>query len=122
MKKIVYSALVAVATLGLSSCYCNKIVVGNVSPNEELVHVKSVRTPHYLYGLGVNHDKASNHMQGIKDYVVETKTTFWDAVLGGVTFGLYTPNTTKYYVPKSNSKVVAGKQKFMSKAYEGSLK
>lgn len=106
----------------LSSCYCNKITVGNVKDREELVHVKSVHNPHVLGGLIVSHDKASFHLEGITDYVVETKTTFWDGFIGGITMGIYTPNTTKYYVPKSNPKVVAEKKKFGSKAYKGYIK
>lgn len=106
----------------LSSCYCNKLTVGNVSSSEELVHVKSVRNTHVLGGLIVNHDKASNHMEGISDYVVESKMTFGDLFVSGITFGIYTPSTTKYYVPKSNPKVVVEQKKFQSKAYKGHLK
>lgn len=120
--KIKVFAVAAVSCALLSSCYCDKLVVGNVGANEELVHVESVRHPHVLGGLVVNHDKASYHMEGINDYVVERKMTFGDMVLSVVTFGIYTPSTTKYYVPKSNPRVVAEKQKFQSKAYQGHLK
>lgn len=61
-------------------------------------------------------------MEGIKDYVVETKVTFGDGLVSCITMGIYTPTTTKYYVPKSNPKVVVEKKKKMSKAYKGHLK
>lgn len=120
--KIKFFAVAALSCAMLSSCYCDKLVVGNVGANEELVHVESVRNPHVLGGLIVNHDKASRHMEGIDNYVVEHKMTFGDVILSGVTLGIYTPSTTKYYVPKSNPKVVVEKQKFKSKAYKGHLK
>lgn len=120
MKATFFAVAIASCAL-LSSCYCDKVTVGNVNPNEELVHVASVRNPHII-GLMVNKDKASNHLEGINDYVVEHKQTFGDMVLTGVTFGIYSPTTTKYYVPKSNPKVVVEKQKFNSKAYKGHLK
>ncbi len=105
----------------MTSCYCNKVVVGNVSENEELVHVKSVRNPH-VFGLIVNHDKANHQMGGINNYVIESKTTIGDILVGIVTLGIYTPNTTKYYVSKKNPRVVVEEQKKFSKAYKGHLK
>ena len=121
MKKISYLSAVAACAM-LTSCYCNKIQVGNVSETERLVHVKSVRNHHFFAGLLVNYDKADDHMEGIKNYVIETKMTFWDAVVSGATFGIYTPNTTKYYVPKSNPRAVIVEEKFYSNAYKGYLK
>lgn len=115
-------AVAAVSCMFLSSCYCDKITIGNVSSGEELVHVSSVHNAHVLGGLIVSHDKASNEMNGISDYVIENKQTFGDLFVSGITFGIYTPTTTKYYVPKSNPNVVVEKQKFMSKAYKGHLK
>lgn len=115
-------AIAAVSCMFLSSCYCDKISVGNVRPGDELVHVSSVRNTHVLGGLIVNHDKVENQMQGINDYVIENKQTIGDLIVGCITFGIYTPSTTKYYVPKSNPNVVVEKKKTMSKAYKGHLK
>jgi len=39
MKKVLLTALVAVATLSLTSCYNTRILVGNVEPTEPLVEV-----------------------------------------------------------------------------------
>lgn len=122
MKKSLVLAAVIGATLCLSSCYCDKLTVGNVQPQEELVHVKSTRNHHFLYGLFVSHESTNENVPNVRDYVVENKQTFWDVVVGGVTLGIYTPSTTKYYVPKSNPRAVAVKKKFQSKAYKGYLK
>lgn len=115
-------AIAAVSCMFLSSCYCDKISVGNISPGDELVHVSSVRNTHVLGGLIVSHNKVENQMQGINDYVIENKMTFGDLFVSGLTLGIYTPSTTKYYVPKSNPNVVVEKKKSMSKAYKGHLK
>ena len=122
MKKMMIAALVASSSLLVSSCYCDKMAVGNISNDEPLVHVKSERNYHFIGGLVVKHDKVTNHLPGVNDYVVERKITFWDAFVSGITFGIYTPSTTKFYVPKSNPNVVVEKQKFQSKAYQGTLK
>lgn len=121
MKTKTFVAAIASCAL-LSSCYCDKIVIGNVKPSDELVHVQSVRNTHVIAGAIVSHEKASTYMEGIKDYVIESKMTFGDLLIGGLTLGIYTPTTTKYYVPKTNPNVVVEKQKFHSKAYKGHLK
>ena len=110
------------ALLCLPSCYCNKIAVGNVDPHEKLVHVASERNQHYLGGLFVSHSKTHPYVPGVENYVIETKHTFWDCVVALVTCSIYTPNTTKYYVPASNPRVVVEKEKYHSKAAQGYLK
>lgn len=120
MKNIMF--LLAASVLLLSSCYCNKTTVGTINPDEELVHVKSVRNTHVLGGLIVCKDKVKSNVPNVENYVIESKTTFGDGLLSCLTFGIYTPNTTKYYVPKSNPNVVVLKKKKMSKAYQGYLK
>ena len=47
MKKVLLTALVAVATLSLTSCYNTRILVGNVEPTEPLVN-KEVEPWHNL--------------------------------------------------------------------------
>ena len=121
-KNLFVIAIAAVSSAAFSSCYCDKMNVGNIDPSEELVHVKSVRNQHVLGGLIVSHDDAKDNVKGAKDYVIENKMTLGDMVLTGVTFGIYSPSTTKYYVPKSNPNVVVEEQKYKSKAYKGHLK
>lgn len=118
--KTIVAALASCALL--SSCYCDKLTVGNVNPSDELVHVKSVRNAHVLGGLIVTHDKAADQIQGVNDYVVESKMTLGDLIVGAITCGIYTPTTTKYYVSKNNPNVVVEKKKWNSKAYKGHLK
>ncbi len=122
LPRIMFATVAFISATGLTSCYNDKVIVGNVSPDEELVHVASQRNAHVIYGAIVTHDKASNHVGDVKDYVIETKQTFGDMLLGGVTLGIYTPTTTKYYVSKANPKVVVEKKKKGSKAYQGYLK
>lgn len=119
---IAVAAVAVVSAFSLSSCYCDKVTVGDINPGEELVHVKSVRNAHVIGGAIVSHDKASNYVGETKDYVVETKMTFTDHLLAGVTCGIYTPTTTKYYVSKNNPNVVVEKKKKGSKAYKGYMK
>lgn len=118
-KKFLFGMGVA---LCLSSCYCDKVTVGTIQHGEKLVHVASERNGHFLGGLMVTHNYAEQKIPGVENFVVENKRTFWDGVVSSMTFGLYTPSTTKYYVPESNPRVVVEKKKFGSKAYKGYLK
>lgn len=105
----------------MSSCLCDKIAVGDITPNDELVHVKSTHNVHII-GLMVSKDKAKASVPDTKDYVIETKQTFWDAVATGATFGIFSPTTTKYYVKKSDPRVVVLQKNFQSKSYKGYMK
>lgn len=111
-----------VALTCLSSCYCDKITVGKVAPDEKLVHVASEHNFHFLCGAQVSKRSAQASVPGVENFVIKNKQTFGDMLLGGLSFGLVTPTTTKYYVPASNPRVVVGDKKFMSKAYKGYLK
>ena len=106
----------------MSSCFCDKITVGNVSPEEPLVHVASRHNPHFLMGAVVSHEKAKGSIPGVDNYVVEVKRTFGDLFVSAITIGIYQPTTTKYYVEKSDPRVVVIKKKKGSKAYKGYLK
>lgn len=119
MKKVL--SLIGIAFL-MSSCFCDKITVGNVSPEEPLVHVASRHNPHFLMGAVVSHEKAKGSIPGVDNYVVEVKRTFGDLFVSAITIGIYQPTTTKYYVEKSDPRVVVIKKKKGSKAYKGYLK
>ena len=112
---------VAVSSL-LSSCYCDKLYVGNVTPEDELVHVASARNAHVISGAIVTKKDVKQYIGNTEDYVIANKTTFGDILLSEITFGIYTPTTTKFYVKKDNPNVVVEKKKAMSKAYKGHLK
>lgn len=110
MKKI-HLLAVGVA-LSFSSCYCNKIIVGTIDQDEELVHVASERNAHIFGGAIVTHEKAKNYVSDVENYVIETKRTFGDMLAQWITGGIYTPTTTKYYVSKSNPRVVVVSKKW----------
>lgn len=120
MKKI--HLLVAGIALSFSSCYCDKITVGSVGQGEELVHVASERNVHFFMGAIVSHEKAKSFVPDVENYVIATKQTFGDLFAQWITCGIYTPTTTKYYVPKSDPRVVVMWKKDGSKAYKGYLK
>ena len=119
---ILFKAYEKVSVSCLTSCYCDKYAVGTINPEEPLVHVASEHNQHFLCGLIVNHQKVKSYVPGVENYVIENKQTFWDGFVSGITFGIYTPTTTKFYVPKSNANVVVKKKKPMSKTYKGYLK
>ena len=100
MKKMMMGALAVCAVLLMSSCYTTSTYVGNTRPNQPMVEVQTVRNPHYLYGLiGESKMKASKMVDGENDYMVKHQMTFLDCVFSSVTFGIYTPTTTTFYVP-----------------------
>ena len=71
-----------------------------------MVKVQTVHNSHFIGGLiGDSKMRAKDLVEGESDYMVKHQITFLDYVLSGVTFGIYTPSTTTYYVPfKSGSK------------------
>lgn len=119
MKNLIF---ISALTLMLSSCYCDKVFVGDINPHDELVHVASARNAHVIAGAMVTKNNANHFVGNTKDYVVATKHTFGDMLLQSLSFGIYTPTTTKYYVKKDHPNVVVEKKKKWSKAYKGYLK
>ena len=122
MKKLRFTVLVTLSLSLFTSCYCDKYVVGHIEHDEPLTHVASAHNSHFFFGALVTHDKVSKYISDTPNYVIENKQTFGDLVVSGLTLGIYTPTTTKFYVPKSDPNVVSGKEKKLSKAYKGYLK
>ena len=92
MKKLLF-AIFCVATL--SSCYNTRVLVGDVQPKEPLVKVNSEMNSHWLCGLiSGRGDQAKEFVDGSTNYVIKTN----------VTFGIYTPNHTMYYIPLKDIK------------------
>ena len=108
MRKIV--KLIAVfATVGLSvtSCYNTRVLVGNVKPKDPVIKVQTEWNHHLLYGLVPLQNAtmdAKEYVGGAKNYVVKTNMSFLNGLVSGLTFGLYTPTQTQYYVPVSEIK------------------
>lgn len=93
MKKMFTRLAVAFsAAVLLSSCYSYTSVVGNGGTG----NTKVSKWNHYVIGglapVGVSDSKV---MAGdAKDYTVNTKHSFVNMLVGGLTFGIYSPTTT----------------------------
>ena len=99
MKKLVFLVICVVT---LSSCYNTRILVGDVKPNEPVVKINSEWNHHVICGLvpvGNSKMKADEYVTGYKNYVVKTNMNFLNMLVGGITFGIYTPTQTVYYIP-----------------------
>lgn len=99
MKKFLLFAIVALA---LSSCYNTRILVGNVDPKEPVIEVQKEWNHHLFYGLlPLNNAtmKASEYVGGKTNYVVKTNQSFLNMLVGSLTWGIYTPTQTIYYIP-----------------------
>jgi Bor protein. len=84
----------------LSSCYSTTVSVGDMKTTDPAVEVATVHNAHFVDGL-VNSVKreAKDYVGENKSYRVKQYQSFVDGLLAGVTLGIYTPTTTKYYLP-----------------------
>ena len=99
MKKTFVCALSICAMMMLQSCYVQEVSVG-MSKEEPATQVAKVKNHYFLWGLvQPKQDEAKNHVKNDKKFRLQTKTTFWDGFLQGITYGIYTPNTTYYFEP-----------------------
>ena len=99
MKKTIVCALSICAMMMLQSCYVQNISVG-IGQDEPVQQVAKVKNHYFIEGLvQPRKDEAKNHVSNDKRFRMKTLTTFWDGFLTGITFGIYTPNTTYYYEP-----------------------
>ena len=101
MKKVLF---VAATCLLLTSCYSSKVTHGNVSKNAPAVKINSKKNHFLFWGLVPlsSSQKAEDYVEDMPNYVVQTSWTFVDGLLGTITYGIYTPTTTTYYVPLSD--------------------
>lgn len=96
--------------LALNSCYSAKMYVGDVQPNTPTVEVNSVKNHYFIYGLAKGGNTSvdiEKYMGERKNYVVGRKATFVDGLLSSITFGIYTPTTTTFYVPLKDLEINA---------------
>ena len=84
-------ALMAASML-LTSCYTYTTVVGKGAQGNQ----ETVKWNHYvIYGLApVGVSDAKQMAEGAEDYTVITKHSFITGLIGGLTFGIYTPTVT----------------------------
>lgn len=103
MKKLLqFGVFAGICVLLLTSCYNTRVLVGNVNPNQELRKVSSHWNGHLLGGLIPLKNakvRSQNWVNGYSDYMVKTNTNFLNMLVSGVTFGIYTPTQTTFYVP-----------------------
>ena len=93
MKRILLAAICATV---LTSCYNTRVIVGNVEKSEPLIEVSREWNHQLIYGL-VPLNNAT--MKATENYVVRTYSSFLNGLVGSLTFGIYTPTSTVYYVP-----------------------
>ena len=103
MKKILKKlAILLVFPLFMTSCYTSRVYHGTVTAKTPQVEVASKGNPILLWGLlpldGANQE-AKNNIGERQNYTTKTQWTFVDGFLNVITFGIYSPTTTKYYVP-----------------------
>lgn len=112
MKKIIFGVCMICAALMLESCYSSTVCVGNMKPETPAVKVNTKHNAHFIGGLiGEGKVRAKDYVEGAKDYKVKHQLTFLDYVLSGITMGIYTPSTTKFYVPIRSLKKSSAKKK-----------
>ena len=85
-------ALIIVIAISLSSCYTYTSIVGKGAQGSTQV----TEWNHYLINglipVGVSDSKKM--AEGATDYIVFTRMSFVNGLLGGLTFGIYSPTTT----------------------------
>ena len=102
MKKIFSMACVLLMCGAMSSCYNVKVANGDITSKTPVVKVNSEWNHHFLFGLiaGKNAKMESkDYVEGAENYVVKTNQSFVNGLVSLITFGIYTPTTTTYYMP-----------------------
>lgn len=104
MKKILILLFCVVA---MSSCYNTRLYVGNVTKEEPLVQVNKEWNSQFIAGLVTTKSAKISpeaYVNNAPNYVVKTNQTFLTGLVGAVTFGIYTPTQTKFYIPLKDYK------------------
>lgn len=103
MKRIILSTVsFALLACMMSSCYNTRLLVGNVDPKEPLVEINQEWNHHLIGGLVPLSNatmKTAEYTNNAANYVVKTNMSFLNLLVGGITFGIYTPTQTKFYIP-----------------------
>lgn len=100
MKTIARIAAALLCAACAVSCSTSRILVGDVKPKEPMVEVSKEHNAHFIMGLAkTGKTIAEEHVGDAQNYAVVTRIGFGDLVLSAITAGIYTPSTTKYYIP-----------------------
>jgi len=94
MKKLLFVILISFAlTTLMSSCYSHKFAIGEGPQTGVVVTAKN---HFFLYGLIPGKVSDPQNMAGnAENFEVTEVQTFVDGLVGVLTFGIYTPSTTK---------------------------
>lgn len=90
------------ASMMLASCYTTRTYVGDVQPNDPVVKMNHVTNNFFLWGLapgGHSEIADKDYVKDNKNYMVEKQQTFVNGLLSAITWGIYCPMTTNYYLP-----------------------
>lgn len=105
MRKSIVMGCCVCAALMLQSCYCSTVCVGDMKKDDPAVCVNTIHNPHFLYGLVSSKNiAAKEYVAGQEDYKVKHYWSFVDGLLSTLTGGIYTPTTTKVYLPAKAKK------------------
>lgn len=111
-KKLISGVCGVCAMLLLSSCYSSTVTVGSMRANDPAVCVNTVHNAHFIVGLaGHKKIKASTYVGKEKNFKVKRYQSFVDGLLSYITFGIYTPTTTKFYVPLDSNRRTSSKKR-----------
>lgn len=94
--------LIIVCTIAtmLCSCYTSRILVGDTKPKEPMIEVAKSHDAHFIGGLvKTAKNIAEEHIGETENYMIRSQYGFGDIVLSAITVGIYTPTTSKYYIP-----------------------
>lgn len=102
MKKILLTLVVAFA---LTSCYNTRILMGGAKADQPMVAVNTQWCSSFLFGIipmESTNIKPSDYVSA-SSYVIRTHKTFLNGLVSGITFGIYTPTQTTFYLPESSA-------------------
>lgn len=105
MNKKTTSIFLVLCCLTLTSCYNTKILHGAVTPKDPVTEVNKKWNHHLLWGLVPLDNatmQAADFIGNRNNYVVKTNQTFVNGLVNCLTFGIYSPTTTTYYIPLSD--------------------
>ena len=105
MKKVFLGACLFSAALMFESCYSSSVYYGDVTNDMPLKKVETRHNAHFFGGLiGEGKIRKKYVLEGVKDYKVKHQITFTDGLLSYITAGIYTPSTTKFYLPEKDAR------------------
>ena len=103
MKKLISVFACFLVAVTLVSCYNTRIIYGDVKKDEPLVEVNKIMWTHgFLFGLIPGNNSiidTKDFAGGANNYVIRTNQSFINALVGGLTCGIYTPTQTTLYIP-----------------------